>query len=386
VFEFSVVSLLTVLTWGLAASLARSELASKRVRGAWQDGGLEKAAFEEAPIGSTLTSLDGRFTRVNRALCVMTGYSAEQLVGMRFVDLTHPHDRERSAESLAALADGRLTVYHTEKRYLHHDGDIIHVRVAVTTICDEAGRVSQFHAQIQDVTEAKLAAQRVEEAQFETLARLAAAAEYRDDATGEHTRRVGDLAGRLAAALGQPAELVRLIRLAAPLHDVGKIGIPDAILLKPGRLTEVEFEQMKRHATIGAQMLSAGASPQLALAEQIAGTHHERWDGTGYPAGLVGAAIPIAGRIVAVADVFDALTHARPYKKAWTRKDALAELRRERSRQFDPQVVDALLALEPEPEHTTDLLDQPSRLSPRGRWPRTDTADEVFAEQSPPVA
>jgi putative two-component system response regulator len=224
------------------------------------------------------------------------------------------------------------------------------------------------------MTEPKLDAQHLEEAQFETLARLAAAAEYRDDDTGEHTRRVGDLAGRLAEALGLPAELVQLIRRAAPLHDVGKIGIPDAILLKPGRLTEEEFDHMKRHTTIGARMLSGGASTQIALAEQIAGTHHERWDGTGYPVGLAGEAIPIAGRIVAVADVFDALTHARPYKQAWPHAEALAELHRQRGRQFDPRVIDAFLTL----DHTTDLPAQPGQHSNHGRWRDADTADDLL--------
>ena len=378
-FALSIIALLTPLTWALAASLDRAELASRRARAARQEAQLEKAAFDEAPIGGALTSPVGRFTRVNRALCAMTGYSAEQLVGMHFAEITHPDDQEQGINSVAALVDGRLTVYHAEKRYLHRDGQIVHVRVAVTTICDEAGHVSQLHAQIQDVTEAKLAAKRIEEAQFETLARLAAAAEYRDDDTGAHTRRVGELAGRLAEALGLPAELVRLIRLAAPLHDVGKIGIPDAILLKPGRLTDEEFEQMKRHTTIGAQMLSGGVSAQIALAEQIAGAHHERWDGTGYPAGLAGDAIPIAGRLVAVADVFDALTHARPYKKAWTRAEALAELRSQRGRQFDSQVIDAFLALEREPQHTTDLMAQPSQLSLTGRPPQPDAVPRATA-------
>jgi PAS domain S-box-containing protein len=374
----SIISLLAGLTWGLAASLGRPELASGAVQTAWPDDRIEKAAFDEAPIGSTLTSLDGRFTRVNRALCEMSGYSAEDLLGMRFSDLTHPHDREQSTESLAALVDGRIGVYHTEKRYLHRDGHIIHVRVAVTTIHDDAGRVSQFHAQIQDMTEAKLAAQHLEEAQFETLARLAAAAEYRDDDTGKHTRRVGDLAGRLAEALDLPGDLPRLIRLAAPLHDVGKIGIPDAILLKPGRLTEEEFEQMKRHTTIGAEMLSGGTSAQLALAKEIAGTHHERWDGTGYPAGVAGEAIPIAGRIVAVADVFDALTHARPYKQPWSPEEALAELDRQRGRQFDPEVIDAFFSLLRNPEHTTEVMAQPSQFSPDGSRPTADSADELL--------
>jgi PAS domain S-box-containing protein len=157
-FAASMIVLLATLTWGLAASLARAELGSRRAQASWQEDRLGNAAFEEAPIGIALTALDGRFTRVDRALCAMTGYSAEDLIGTRFVDLTHPHDRDRATGSPAALIDGRLTVYHVQKRYLHRDGQVIHVRVTVTTICDQAGRVAQF----QDVTQVGLAAQRVE--------------------------------------------------------------------------------------------------------------------------------------------------------------------------------------------------------------------------------
>lgn len=181
----------------------------------------------------------------------------------------------------------------------------------------------------------------LEEAQWDILNRLALAAEYRDDDTGEHTRRVGRNAALLAEALGLPAAECEVIGFAAQLHDVGKIGIPDAILLKPGRFTPEEYELMKSHTTIGSRMLSGGSSYMLKIAEQIALTHHERWDGQGYPAGLVGTDIPLIGRIVAVADVFDALTHERPYKPAWNIAETLQELQRQRGTQFDPAVVEA---------------------------------------------
>jgi len=182
----------------------------------------------------------------------------------------------------------------------------------------------------------------LEETQIEILERLALASEYRDDDTGEHTRRVGKTAAQIAEALGWSAGEVELMRRAAPLHDVGKIGIPDSILLKPGKLTAEEFEQMKTHTTMGAKILSGGHFPLLQLAEQIALTHHERWDGTGY-LGFQEEAIPIAGRIVTVADVFDALTSERPYKKAWPVSEAIEEIKRQRGRQFDPRVVAAFL-------------------------------------------
>ncbi|HEX6940827.1 MAG TPA: HD domain-containing phosphohydrolase [Longimicrobiales bacterium] len=182
----------------------------------------------------------------------------------------------------------------------------------------------------------------LEEARIEILECLGRAAEYRDDATGEHTRRVGELSGQIALQLELGPQEAELIRRAATLHDIGKIGIPDHILLKPGKLTPDEFEIMKTHTTIGARILSGSRSPMLQIAREIALTHHERWDGRGY-AGLVGAAIPLSGRIVAVADTFDALTHKRPYKAAWPRERAIAVIDRERGRQFDAEVVDAFL-------------------------------------------
>ncbi len=186
----------------------------------------------------------------------------------------------------------------------------------------------------------------LEEAQLETLQRLALAAEYRDDDTGLHTRRVGDMAARLALALGLPAERAELLHRAAPLHDVGKIGISDTILLKPGKLTPEEFDTMKTHTTIGTGILAGSSSPWLQLAETIALTHHERWAGGGYPQGLTGEAIPIEGRIVAIVDVFDALTNERPYKKAWPIEDALAELQKQSGVQFDPCCIEAFFTID----------------------------------------
>jgi len=184
----------------------------------------------------------------------------------------------------------------------------------------------------------------LEATQVEILERLALAAEYRDDDTGEHTKRVGEITARIAEALGWSQAKVELIRRAAPLHDVGKIAIPDSILLKPGKLTPDEFERMKTHTSLGAQMLSGGEFPLLQLAEQIALTHHERWDGTGY-IGLREESIPMAGRIVTVADVFDALTSERPYKKAWPLSEAIEEIQRQSGHQFDPRIVEVFLKI-----------------------------------------
>jgi putative two-component system response regulator len=184
--------------------------------------------------------------------------------------------------------------------------------------------------------------QELEESYVETFERLALAAEYRDDATGQHTRRVGRMAALVAAELGLPQRDVDLLERAAGLHDVGKIGIPDSILLAPRKLTSEEFEVVKTHTAIGARILAGSRSPLLSMAEVIAWSHHERWDGAGY-GHLSREDIPLYGRITTVADVFDALTHVRPYKQAWSLEDAVEEIQRQREQQFDPDVVDAFV-------------------------------------------
>ncbi len=185
----------------------------------------------------------------------------------------------------------------------------------------------------------------LEDAQFEVLQRLAQAGEFRDDDTGQHTQRVGILAEALAGEFGWEESQVRLMRQAAPLHDVGKIGISDLILLKPGKLTTEEFMVMKQHTVIGANILTNGRSALMNMAERIALSHHERWDGGGYPGNLASDFIPIEGRMLAIVDVFDALTHERPYKSAWTVGEALAEIEKQSGTQFDPQLVAAFLKL-----------------------------------------
>jgi putative nucleotidyltransferase with HDIG domain len=185
----------------------------------------------------------------------------------------------------------------------------------------------------------------LDDARAETLRLLAVAAEYRDDGTFEHTERVGTLAAEIAAHMGMRAQQVMRLREAAPLHDVGKIATPDHILLKRGKLTPQEREVMQGHAALGARLLFQSSSPVLQMAAVIAASHHEWWDGSGYPRGLAGERIPLVGRVVAVADVFDALTHERPYKPAWPVERAIASIERAAGSQFDPRVVQSLLAV-----------------------------------------
>jgi CHASE2 domain-containing sensor protein len=183
------------------------------------------------------------------------------------------------------------------------------------------------------------------ETQLEVIHRLAHATESRDQETGMHLERISRLCEHLGLALGMTATEAETLRNASLLHDVGKIGVPDAILLQPGSLSPEDRELMRRHTTVGAELLSGSSSEVMRMAEEIARTHHERWDGGGYPAGLAGERIPLVGRICAVCDVFDALLSDRPYKEPWPVSEALDQLRRERGKHFDPAVVDAFLEI-----------------------------------------
>jgi putative two-component system response regulator len=180
--------------------------------------------------------------------------------------------------------------------------------------------------------------------QVEVVTRLCLAAEFRDTDTGCHVKRISHYCAIIAERLGLPSSQRELIFHASSMHDLGKIGIPDHILLKPGKLTDAEWAVMRRHCEIGAGMLGGGTSSLLRLAHAIALTHHERWDGAGYPARLAGTDIPLAGRITSLCDVFDALTTRRPYKEPWPPEASVREILAGRGTQFDPDVVDAFAA------------------------------------------
>ncbi|MCO6354540.1 response regulator [Pseudoalteromonas shioyasakiensis] len=186
-------------------------------------------------------------------------------------------------------------------------------------------------------------AEQLQLAHIDLIQRLGRAAEYKDTDTGEHIARMSRYSKVLALAYGMSEYEAEQLKQAAPMHDVGKIGIPDSVLLKPGRLNENEYEHMKQHALIGAKILENSTSPLLQLAHKLALEHHEKWDGTGYPYGLKGEEISIEGRIVTIADVFDALTSKRPYKKAWSVEEAIDLLKDEAGKHFDPQLIDLFI-------------------------------------------
>jgi putative two-component system response regulator len=201
-----------------------------------------------------------------------------------------------------------------------------------------ASRADWLAEEVRKATEKIVAQER------ETIFCLSRAAEYRDPETGSHIHRMAHYSRHIACGMGLSVEQQDLILEAAPMHDIGKVGTPDMILLKPGKLTEQEFSIMKQHAVIGYEVLNASSSPLLKVAAEIAHTHHEKFDGSGYPRGLKGSEIPLFGRIVAVADVFDALTSERPYKKAWSIEQASQMLRDGSGKHFDPECVDAFLS------------------------------------------
>ena len=188
----------------------------------------------------------------------------------------------------------------------------------------------------------------LEETRLQIIRRLGRAAEYKDDETGYHVIRMGHYAKLLGVAAGMPEYRAELLFNAAPMHDVGKIGIPDSILQKTGPLTADEWSIVKRHPAIGAGIIGRHNNELLEMTRVIALTHHEKWDGSGYPRGLKGEAIPLVGRIVAICDAFDALTNVRPYKQAWSEEETSAYLQRESGRHFDPRLVPKFLALLPQ--------------------------------------
>ncbi|GIU04602.1 response regulator [Shewanella glacialipiscicola] len=185
----------------------------------------------------------------------------------------------------------------------------------------------------------KIRTQELEATRFEIIRRLGRAAEYKDNETGLHVVRMSHYARLLAIKLGLPDTFCDLIFNAAPMHDIGKIGTPDAVLKKPGKLNAEEWAIMQQHAVIGAEIIGEHDDPLLTMARRIALTHHEKWDGSGYPYGLAGEDIPLEGRIVAIADVFDALTSQRPYKPAWTIEATMELLESEAGKHFDPKLV-----------------------------------------------
>ncbi len=251
--------------------------------------------------------------------------------------LTAQHEKSFRLKALSMGVRDFITKPFDCDELLMRVGNLLQLQMGMRMIHDQKNLLEE------------LVQQRTEElykSRLDLVQRLGRAAEYKDEETGSHILRVSHGAALLAKAKGWSEEQVKLIFNASPMHDIGKIGVPDAILRKPGRLTPEEFEQIKQHSEIGAELLdnASESDPLLQMAKSIALTHHEKWDGTGYPSGLAGEDIPIEGRIVAIVDVFDALTSERPYKRGWSIEDAATLIRNNRGKHFDPELVDLFFA------------------------------------------
>ncbi len=309
----------------------------------------EVACFEDPELG-----LADCLAREPDLLIV--DYMMPKLDGIRFIErmraipayaglpilmVTAYGEREVLYEALSKGATDFVTKPVDRVEFTHRVRNMLEQRSNTLLLRDRAAWLAE---------EVKKATQQVHERERETIFRLARSAEFRDPETGAHIMRMAHYSRLIAQYLGWTVEEQDQVLLAAPMHDVGKLGTPDHILLKPGKLTADEFEIMKRHATIGHEILKGSSSPVMQQAAEIALTHHERFDGTGYPRGLKGEDIPLVGRVVAVADVFDALTTNRPYKKAWTLSEAATFMKQGRGVHFDPTCLDLFF------EHFDDVV------------------------------
>ena len=306
-----------------------------------------QALVESSQDIITVVEADGRIVYDSPAVERVLGWRQGELVGRSAFELVHPDDLPAAFSLLVETVGSAGAAASLTFRFQHRDGGwrwLASVGRLMATPAASRLVITSREAAAPEARQAP-SGEGVEGAHLEMLERLALAAEFRDDDTGQHTRRVGELSAALARALGLPEAEVELIRRAAPLHDVGKVGIPDAILRKRGPLDPAELEVMRTHTVLGARLLSRGGSALVRTAEQIALHHHERWDGAGYPAGLSGERIPFPARIVCVVDVYDALLHDRPYRPAWPRAEVVREIASERGVRFDPAVTGVFLDL-----------------------------------------
>jgi PAS domain S-box-containing protein len=313
--------------------------------------------FEESLELLWTADRTGRLLRVNPAWKRCLGHAADAMCNRPLTEFIHERDRDSAAAEILSLADGSHETVTVCSRYETLEGGYVWLEWSARCSPTDGmlhGFAHDISAQRRAEQQLTSEARRLEamvdertrdlnEARAETQQLLAVAGEYRDDETSQHTERVGTLSAQIGTRMGLSDESVKLLREAAPLHDIGKLAIPDRVLLKPARLTEPEQDLMQTHTTLGARLLFGSRSPALQLAGVVAESHHEWWDGSGYPQGLIGSDIPLVGRVVAVADVFDALTHDRPYKQAWPVDQAIALIRSSAHSQFDPRVVDAFL-------------------------------------------
>lgn len=296
-----------------------------------------KEAVDEGTIVSK-TNTKGIITYVNDEFCRISGYSREELIN-------HPHNMVRHADMpKGAFADMWRTLknkqsWHGIVKNRAKDGSFYMVKALIKPILNAEGEIVEYIAIRQDITEVYNLQNEIVETQKEIIEKLGELSESRSKETGHHVKRVAEYSALLAKHCNLTLNEIDMIKMASPMHDIGKIAIPDAVLLKPGKLDKEEFDLMKTHAVKGYDVFKNSKRELLKAAAIIAHEHHERWDGRGYPHGLAGQDIHIYGRITAVADVFDALGSDRIYKKAWPLEKILELLNEEAGKQFDPDLI-----------------------------------------------
>jgi putative two-component system response regulator len=311
--------------------------------------------MDRAPVPIYIKDAERRYVLANRVAHEMAGMKPNELIGLTDKEFMPPETEQLVAESDRRILDEGLT-HEAEETLAVGEEERSFLTVKFPFV-DDGGRVAGISGISADITakkkaeelqrqlaaEQQLAIEKLEASRQETVDRLARAIEMRDEETGGHVNRMARVAAFLGRLSGLDRDHVLLLRAAAPMHDVGKIATPDGILQKPGPLTAEERKEMERHTTVGHQILDGSESDLLRMAAQIALTHHERWDGSGYPHGLSGESIPLEGRIVAVADVFDALLSDRCYRPQMTVSESVAVIEEGRGTQFDPEIVGLLL-------------------------------------------
>jgi len=320
-----------------------------------------KQLFDTAPIGIAVEDYaTGIIYEANDAYCVLIGMERGTLIGTRWMSYTHPDDIAKDKEYISKLFENAVCCVCREKRYLHSDGSIVPVRIKITPIPTQNEKklfVSMVESRQIDIELANERKKRLtdifrmQESYFPSMAIFS---EFRDRETGEHLLRtsvyVHLILSNLPFANPFSRKAIRAISYSAMLHDIGKIGIPDCVLLKQGTLDEAEFEIMKTHTTLGKQAITASRKwavndSVFIFAQEIAEYHHERWDGKGYPKGLKGSEIPLTARVMAIADVYDALRSERSYKKALSHKESIEIIRASGGSHLDPDLTFAFCSL-----------------------------------------
>jgi PAS domain S-box-containing protein len=302
------------------------------------------------------TDLKGKITYVNDQFCKISGYTQEELHGQNHNIVRHPDMSSEVFENVwNTIQQNKIwqgTIKNKKK-----DGSFYITNTTIKPILDEHGSLMEYMSLRYDVTELHALSDEILSTQHEILGLLGEVGETRSNETGNHVRRVAKYSKLLAELYGLDNAQSDLLYRASPMHDIGKIGIPDSILLKPGKLSHEEFDIMKTHSEIGYQIFKQSERPLMQAASVIAHEHHEKWNGTGYPRGLAGENIHIYGRITAIVDVFDALSCDRVYKKAWPMEQIINLIIEERGKHFDPVLVDLFM------KHHDQFIDISTQLT-----------------------